>query len=75
MGATYAAVAAKISDLLAVESTLTERANRIVHTVIKPSLADGLLMEYKDIMAPTRSRPAISTLTMPTALTIRDSGR
>ena len=75
MGATYAAVAAKISDLLAVESTLTEKAKRIVHIVIKPSLADGLLMKYKDMMAPTRSRPAISTLTTPTALAIRDSGR
>ena len=49
MGPTYAAVAPKTSDLLAVESTLTERANRIVHIVIRPSLADGLLMEYKDI--------------------------
>ena len=75
MGATYAAVAAKISDLLAVESKLTEKAKRIVHIAIRPSLTNGLLIEYKDIMAPIRSRPAISTLRTPTTLTIRDSGR
>ena len=75
MGATYAAVAAKISDLLAIERALTEKAKRIVHIATKPSLVKGLVMKYKDIMAPIRSRPAIGTLTTTTALAIRDSGR
>ena len=71
----YAAVAAKSSERLAVDKTLTEKAKRTVHTVSKPNLAAGLVTKYSEIIAPTRRTPAIKMLSTPTALEIRVSGR
>ena len=71
----YAAVAANSSERLAVDRTLTERANNIVHTVSKPNLAAGAVTKYSDMIAPTRRSPAMRILMAPTALEIRVSGR
>ena len=69
-----AAVAAKSSERLAVDKTLTEKAKRTVHIVSKPSLTSGPVTKYSDIIAPTRRTPAIRILSAPTALEIRVSG-
>ena len=71
----YAAVAANSSERLAVDRMLTERAKTMVHTVSKPSLAADAVTKYRDMIAPTRSTPAMRILMAPTALEIRVSGR
>ena len=71
----YAAVAAKTSERLAVDKTLTEKAKRTVHIVSNPNLAVGPVTKYSDRIAPTRRIPAIRILSAPTAFEIRVSGR
>lgn len=73
--AAYAAVAAKTSERLAVDKTLTEKAKRTVHIVSNPNLAVGPVTKYSDRIAPTRRIPAIRILSAPTAFEIRVSGR
>lgn len=71
---THAAVAPKSSARLAVDRTLTDKANRMVHMVRRPSLAAGALTKYSDIIAPTRSTPAIMIQSTPTAFETLVSG-
>ena len=52
MTAAYAALAANISDLLALVNSPTHNANAMVYAAMRPSFALSLVTKYKFRMAP-----------------------